>query len=110
MHSLGFTGQIVPGYIGERSPAHLCGRMISVDMIFIGTGSVLVYAFNQVFQHVPHGWRYMVSLSAWPSTLFGLFLFTCPESPRQSTYRNKWEPCIKVICQAYPDFIDEQMK
>jgi SP family myo-inositol transporter-like MFS transporter 13 len=46
MHNLGFTAQIVPVYISERSPARLCGRMISVGMILIGTGSVLAYAFN----------------------------------------------------------------
>jgi SP family myo-inositol transporter-like MFS transporter 13 len=64
MHNLGLTAQIVPVYISKRSPARLCGRMISVDMIFIGTRSVLAYAFNSAFQHVPHGWTYMVSLGA----------------------------------------------
>jgi SP family myo-inositol transporter-like MFS transporter 13 len=95
-------------HIGERSPARVRGRMISVDMIFIGTGSVLPYAFNSAFLPVPQGWRYMVSLGPWPSILLGLFLFTCPERPRQLMYHNKWEQCIEVIRQAYPDITDEQ--
>jgi len=88
MHNIGLTAQIVPVYIGEESPARLCGR-ISVDMIFLGTGSIFAYAFNSAFQHIPHGRRYMVSLGAWPSILLGLFLFRCPEIPRQLTYHNK---------------------
>jgi SP family myo-inositol transporter-like MFS transporter 13 len=76
MHNPGSTAQIVPVYIGERSPARLCGRMVSVDMIFIGTGSVLAYAFNWAFQHAPHGWISLVNLDAWPSILLGLFLLS----------------------------------
>ncbi|KAF7572372.1 myo-inositol transporter [Pyrenophora tritici-repentis] len=63
-------------------------------MIFLGTGSVLAYAFNAAFQHVSHGWRYMVGLGVVPSILLGLFLFTCPESPRQLMYHNKMEQCF----------------
>ncbi|KAH6878534.1 hypothetical protein BKA58DRAFT_308226 [Alternaria rosae] len=82
MHNLGFTAHIVPVYIGERSPTRVRRRMVSVDMIFIGTGSVLAYAFDSAFQHVPYGWRYVVSLGAWPCILLGLFLFMCSISPR----------------------------
>jgi MFS transporter, SP family, solute carrier family 2 (myo-inositol transporter), member 13 len=31
--------------------------MISIDMIFLGTGSVLAYAMDAAFQNVAHGWR-----------------------------------------------------
>lgn len=51
--------------------------MISVDMIFLGTGSVLAYAFDAAFYKVDHGWRYMVGLGALPSILLGVFLFLC---------------------------------
>lgn len=51
--------------------------MISVDMIFLGTGSVLAYAFDAAFYKVNHGWRYMVGLGALPSILLGIFLFLC---------------------------------
>lgn len=51
--------------------------MISVDMIFLGTGSVLAYAFDAAFYKVNHGWRYMVGLGALPSILLGVFLFLC---------------------------------
>lgn len=109
MYNLGFTAQIGPVYIGERCPAHFCGRTISVDMIIIGTGSVLAYDFKSACQHIPHGCRYVVSLGAWLSILLGLFLLTCPETPRQLMYHNKWERCIEVIHQAYSDVTEEQV-
>jgi hypothetical protein len=51
--------------------------MISIDMIFLGTGSVLAYAFDAAFEHVNQGWRYMIGLGAIPSILLGVFLFLC---------------------------------
>lgn len=80
--------------------------MISVDMIFLGTGSVLAYAFDAAFQHVAHGWRYMVGLGALPSMLLGISLFWCPESPRQLMYHNKKDCCTQVIRQIYPNATD----
>lgn len=53
--------------------------MISVDMIFLGTGSVLAYAFDAAFYKVDHGWRYMIAMGAIPSTVLGILLFWCPE-------------------------------
>ncbi|KAJ4296407.1 hypothetical protein N0V90_006452 [Kalmusia sp. IMI 367209] len=106
---VGSASMIVPLYIAEISPARFRGRMISVDMIFLGTGSVLAYAFDAAFQRVPHGWRYMVGLGAIPSILLGVFLFWCPESPRQLMYHNKQEQCTRVIRQIYPNASEEQV-
>lgn len=83
--------------------------MISVDMIFLGSGSVLVYAFDAAFQRVPHGWRYMVCLGAIPSIPVSVFLFRCPESPRQLMYHNKRERCVRVVRQIYPNTTEEQI-
>ncbi|KYG41006.1 hypothetical protein M433DRAFT_76792, partial [Acidomyces richmondensis BFW] len=71
------TSTIVLLYIAEISPARFRGRMISVDMIFLGTGSVLAYALDAAFYRVENSWRYMVALGAIPSTLLGVFLFFC---------------------------------
>ncbi|POS80999.1 myo-inositol transporter [Diaporthe helianthi] len=54
---VGSASMIVPLYIAEISPARFRGRMISVNMIFLGTGSVLAYAFDAAFYTVAHGWR-----------------------------------------------------
>ena len=101
--------KIVPLYIAEISPARYRGRMISVDMIFLGTGSVLAYAMDAAFEHVAHGWRYMVGLGAVPSILLGVFLFWCPESPRQLIYHNRREESVRVVRQIYPNATEQQI-
>lgn len=83
--------------------------MISVDMICLGTGSVLAYAVDAIFAHVAHGWRYMVGLGAVPSITLGIFLFWCPESPRQLMYHNKREECIRVVRKIYANATEEQI-
>jgi MFS transporter, SP family, solute carrier family 2 (myo-inositol transporter), member 13 len=83
--------------------------MISIDMIFLGTGSVLANAMDAAFQHVAHGWRYMVALGAVPSILLGIFLFWCPESPRQLMYHNRREECFRVVRAIYPDASEQQI-
>ena len=83
--------------------------MISVDMIFLGTGSVLAYAMDATFQHVPHGWRYMIGLGGIPSILLGIFLFWCPESPRQLMYHNMREQAEGVVRKIYPNATEAQI-
>jgi len=83
--------------------------MISIDMIFLGTGSVLAYAFAAAFYKVEHGWRYMIGLGALPSIMLGVFLFFCPESPRQLMAHGKREECIAVLRKIYPQGTEEQI-
>ncbi|KAI7232039.1 myo-inositol transporter [Hortaea werneckii] len=107
---VGSASMIVPLYIAEISPARFRGRMISVDMIFLGTGSVLAYAFDAAFYKVNHGWRYMIGLGAIPSILLGVFLFLCPESPRQLLFNGRREECVQVIRRIYPAATEEQVE
>lgn len=83
--------------------------MISVDMICLGTGSVLAYAVDAIFAHVSNGWRYMVGLGAVPSIVLGVFLFWCPESPRQLMYHNKREECVRVVRKIYSNASEDQV-
>lgn len=83
--------------------------MISIDMVFLGTGSVLAYAFDAAFYHVPHGWRYMVGLGGVPSTALGILLFWCPESPRQLLYHNQPEKCVQILRRIYPNASEQQI-
>ena len=103
------TPQIVPLYIAEISPARFRGRMISIDMICLGTGSVLAYAVDAIFANVAHGWRYMVGLGAVPSIALGIFLFWCPESPRQLIFHNKREECVRVVRKIYANASEQQI-
>ncbi|KAJ3952578.1 hypothetical protein N0V92_010976 [Colletotrichum tropicale] len=94
---VGSASMIVPLYIAEISPARFRGRMISVDMIFLGSGSVLAYAFDAAFYKTPHGWRYMIAIGGIPSIVLGILLFWCPESPRQLMFHGKREDTLFQI-------------
>lgn len=83
--------------------------MISVDMIFLGTGSVLAYAFDAAFHKIPHGWRYMVGIGGIPSIILGVLLFWCPESPRQLMYHGRRAECENVLRRIYPQGTDEHV-
>ena len=107
---VGSASMIVPLYIAEISPARFRGRMISVDMIFLGTGSVLAYAFDAAFYKVAHGWRYMIGIGAIPSIILGVLLFWCPESPRQLMYHGRREQCERIIRRIYPNASEQQVQ
>ncbi|KAF9629096.1 Sugar/inositol transporter [Lasiodiplodia theobromae] len=107
---VGSASTVVPLYIAEISPARFRGRMISVDMIFLGAGSVLAYAFDAAFASVPHGWRYMVGIGGLPSILLGILLFWCPESPRQLLFHNRTDECGRVLRKIYPRATEEQLR
>ena len=107
---VGSASMIVPLYIAEISPARFRGRMISVDMIFLGTGSVLAYAFDAAFYKVAHGWRYMIGIGAIPSIILGILLFWCPESPRQLIFHGRRDECERVIRKIYANASEQQIQ
>ncbi|KAH0429225.1 myo-inositol transporter [Colletotrichum camelliae] len=106
---VGSASMIVPLYIAEISPARFRGRMISVDMIFLGSGSVLAYAFDAAFYKTPHGWRYMIAIGGIPSIVLGILLFWCPESPRQLMFHGKREECVRVLRRIYPNGTEDEI-
>ncbi|KIL87907.1 hypothetical protein FAVG1_08788 [Fusarium avenaceum] len=106
---VGSASMIIPLYIAEIAPAKYRGRMISIDMVFLATGSLLAYAFDAAFYKVPHGWRYMVGLGGIPSVLLGVLLFWCPESPRQLIFHNRTDECLHVLRLMYPTANETQV-
>ncbi|KAF3008197.1 myo-inositol transporter [Neopestalotiopsis sp. 37M] len=107
---VGSASMIVPVYIAELSPARYRGRMISVDMIFLGTGSILAYAFAAAFTNVPHGWRYMVGVGGIISIILGILLFWCPESPRQLMFHGRRADCERVLRLIYPNATEQNVE
>lgn len=59
---VGLASCIIPLYIGELSPSQLRGKMVTINVLAITFGQCVAYGIGAVFQHVSHGWRYMVSL------------------------------------------------
>jgi sugar porter (SP) family MFS transporter len=96
--AIGLASNISPMYIAEVTPAHLRGRMVSVNQLTIVLGVLGAQLVNWliaqgVAEHATmemirdswngqYGWRWMFTAVAVPSALFLIGVLTVPESPR----------------------------
>jgi MFS transporter, SP family, arabinose:H+ symporter len=108
--AVGGASVLAPMYIAEVSPAHLRGRMVSLNQLTIVIGISMAYFSNYFLLKfevdyyedlkniLPHffvqneigfvSWRWMFIAEAIPSLLFFFALFIVPESPRWLVARN----------------------
>lgn len=101
---VGMASAIVPMYIGELSPAHLRGRLVSLNQFAIIFGMLVVYFVNwgiangQSIEWInATGWRWMFISEALPAGLYGILLFIVPESPRYLALQGKEESALKIL-------------
>ncbi|HIQ22409.1 MAG TPA: MFS transporter [Planctomycetes bacterium] len=86
---VGIASMLSPLYIAEVSPAHLRGRLVSLNQITIITGMVVVSVVNWWIARTAHdeawnvatGWRWMFASETLPAVLFLICLLFVPESP-----------------------------
>lgn len=110
---VGAASILSPAYIGEVAPAHIRGRLISLQqiMIIIGlTGSFLVnYALAQVAgrttAHIAGApaWRWMFWVQTIPAGVFFVSLLAIPESPRFLAARGRFEEAGHVLARLFGD-------
>jgi len=93
---IGVASMSTPMYIAEIAPAHLRGRLVSVNQIAIVSGIVLVYFANYFIARAGDqawneaaGWRWMFASGLVPAIAFFLLLFGIPESPRWLVEKNR---------------------
>ncbi len=93
---IGIASISTPMYIAEITPAHVRGRMVSVNQIAIVGGIALTAFINYFIAHsrgdvsqaaaqewlIQTGWRWMFATGIVPAVLFALLLIPIPESPR----------------------------
>lgn len=87
--AVGGASVLAPVYIAEVSPAHLRGRMVSINQLTIVIGISLAYYSNWFLHGIGEkAWRWMFAAEAVPALLFFATLFVIPESPRWLVARN----------------------
>ncbi len=90
---VGAASVISPVYISEVVPAHVRGRLSSVQQVMIITGLTGAFVVNYILAHVAGestailwagqpAWRWMFWLQALPAAIYFLALMGIPESPR----------------------------
>jgi SP family sugar porter-like MFS transporter len=111
--AIGLASGISPMYIAEISPAHLRGRLVSLNQLAIVFGILLAQVVNWLIARpVPvgataheilvswngqWGWRWMFAVTAIPSTLFLIATFLVPESPRWLASKGRNGQALKVL-------------
>jgi sugar porter (SP) family MFS transporter len=96
--AIGMASNLSPLYIAEVAPAHLRGRLVTLNQLTIVFGILAAQLLNMVLaRKVPeganaemiaqswngqYGWRWMFTLVAAPSLLFFVSALFVPESPR----------------------------
>jgi SP family sugar:H+ symporter-like MFS transporter len=91
--AIGTASVIAPAYIAEVSPAHLRGRLGSLQQLAIVTG-IFIALLSDYFIAVVAGsaeaplwfgvpaWRWMFLTEVLPAVVYGIGSFRLPESPR----------------------------
>ena len=88
--AVGGASVLAPMYIAEVSPAHLRGRMVSLNQLTIVIGISMAYFSNYFLLAIgENAWRWMFAAEAVPALLFFFALFIVPESPRWLVARNE---------------------
>lgn len=91
--AIGFASVIAPAYIAEIAPAHMRGRLGSLQQLAIVTGIFLSQLVNKLFTDASGGasqefwmgletWRWMLLVCIVPALGYLVGAFSIPESPR----------------------------
>jgi sugar porter (SP) family MFS transporter len=111
--AIGLASTLSPMYIAELAPAHLRGKLVSVNQLTIVIGIVLAQGMNWViakpldadmtaFQILQSwngqlGWRWMFAITTVPAMLFLIAMFFVPESPRWLAKRGKQIEALRIL-------------
>jgi sugar porter (SP) family MFS transporter len=117
--AIGLASNLSPMYIAEVAPAEVRGKLVSVNQLTIVIGILLAQCVNWLIaKPVPVGataqdianswngqvgWRWMFGLTAVPSVLFFLGMFTVPESPRWLAKNGRRERARRVLARIAGD-------
>jgi SP family xylose:H+ symportor-like MFS transporter len=107
---IGFASMSTPMYIAEITPAHLRGRLVSINQVAIVGGILLVYFVNYFIArcgdqtwNMLTGWRWMFASGALPAGIFFLLVFAIPESPRWLVQAGREQEAQRILVRVVRD-------
>jgi len=96
--AVGGASVLAPMYIAEVSPAHVRGKMVSINQLTIVIGISLAYYSNYFLLLIgDNAWRWMFVAEALPALFFFFALFKVPESPRWLVAHNEENKAKQVL-------------
>jgi SP family arabinose:H+ symporter-like MFS transporter len=94
---------IGPLYIAEISPAHVRGRLVTLNQLAIVSGILIGFASNYELARLAHNnWRWMFGVDALPAIALCVSLVWIPESPRWLLQQGQKERACAVLRHISP--------
>jgi SP family sugar:H+ symporter-like MFS transporter len=108
--AIGGASVLAPMYIAEVAPAHMRGRLGSLQQMAIVVGLFSAFLSNAILSKIAGGasagfwfgapaWRWMFWMEAVPAVVFLLGSMTIPESPRYLVFVGKHRQARKVFAR-----------
>jgi len=104
---IGVASIIAPIYIAETAPAHLRGRLGSMQQFAIVIGIFIALLSNYVIVRIAgsasrpimgfEAWKVMFWVEAIPALIYGIAAYTLPESPRYLVSKGRLDDAKKVL-------------
>lgn len=105
---IGAASVLAPMYISEVAPAHLRGRLASLQQLAVVLGLFSAFLSNDILAKLAGGaeasfwlgaaaWRWMYWMEALPSAAFFLGSLLIPESPRFLVFSGKRDQARKIF-------------
>ena len=104
---IGVASIIAPIYIAETSPAHLRGRLGSMQQFAIVIGIFVALLSNYIIVRISgsasnlimgiHSWKVMFWVEAIPALIYGIAAWQLPESPRYLVSKGRMAEAEKVL-------------
>ncbi|MFV0435583.1 MAG: sugar porter family MFS transporter [Leucobacter sp.] len=106
--AVGAASVIAPAYIAEVSPAHVRGRLGSLQQLAIVVGIFVSLLSNYALAQAAGGaanvlwlgleaWRWMFIAECIPALIYGALSFAIPESPRYLVSQGKTQEAERII-------------
>lgn len=110
--AVGAASVMSPAYISEIAPAHLRGRLSSIQQVAIISGLFLAFLSNYFLADIAgsaltkfwlgyEAWRWMFWIELIPASIFLIALFFIPESPRFFAASNRQEEAFTVLTKLF---------
>lgn len=110
--AVGAASVLAPAYISEVTPAHLRGRLSSIQQIMIIIGLTAAFLSNYLLAEYAgastnafwlgfEAWRWMFWMELIPATVFLIALLFIPESPRYLVTRARTHDARSVLTRLF---------
>ncbi len=111
--AIGLASNLSPMYISEVAPAHMRGKLVSINQLTIVVGILMAQFVNYLIAdtmpanlsedairnswNCQVGWRWMFAATAIPAMIFFISMFFVPESPRWLAKNGKPEMARRIL-------------